>query len=744
MQRIIGLILSLLFLLHFINAQDTGTLRGVVRDSLSGEVLPFCNVIIEGTNTGASTDAAGLFFIQNLKANKLYRLNITYVGYFNKTLKVFISPNVITEVKVKLQPKSLEMQEVTKIGNKIMQANAPDIGLNRITVKQIESLPKGVEPDIFRALQYIPGVKFTSDISAKYNVWGGESSHNLIQLDRVTLYNPYHALGLFSAIDMDVVNSIEFFKGGYSAEYGGRLSSVMNVVTRTGNQNKFGGKASLSMLTGKILIEGPFINQYPMLIAVRKSHSTSILKKFFNNQNAPVNFWDVLGKISLKLPFLSSEEKASITGFYSSDKILYNDPTREDYNWTEAFLSVKLRSVSMDTPSFWEVYMSGSQYKGNIIPNQSSARFVSNKVTDYSITADYTYLFDNEDEIKAGIQIKDVSVHQNLEAFSGEIVNDVSKGSSIVVYCKYKFLSYENLGIDLGARFNLVRMAIGSSGQTYIEPRASVTYRFNPLLKFKTAVGKYTQELLAVNDENSVLNVFENWVIVPYYLNPPQNWHFLSGLYYDISENLSIAAEAYYKSIGHFTLINEKKFTISDPDFIEASGKAYGIDVSCQYTTSGAAFSLSYSFGDVKHTTNNITYNPKYNIRHSVNCLLDLNLGKGWRTGITWLYSSGRPFTQGIGYYDKADIGNFGDDNVLSNYYHYIILGEKNKGTLPDYHRMDINVNKKLVIGGLNCSLDFNIINVYNRANIFYYKRKTAERVNMLPFLPSVNLKVEI
>lgn len=744
MQRVIGIILSMLFLLQISLSQSTGTLRGLVRDSLTAEVLPFCNILIEGTSFGTSADANGYFVIQNLKSDKFYIIKVSYVGYYDKFLKVLISKGKITEEKIYLSPKSIEMREVTKIGNRTIEPNMPDIGVNRITIKQLEALPKGVEPDIFRALQYFAGVKFTSDVSAKYNVWGGESSHNLIQMDRVTLYNPYHALGLFSAIDMDVVNSIEFLKGGYTADFGGRLSSVLNIQTKTGNQKNLSAKSTLSLLTAKMMIEGPLLFDNPFLISVRKSHSSKILKKFLNNKNAPVNFWDVFGKLSLRVPFLSTEEKVSLTGFHSADKIEYDDQMQEDYNWSESFFSAKFRNISVDTPSFWEVYLSTGVYKGKVIPKLSSARYFENNLSDRSITADYTYLFENKNELKTGIQIKDIAVTQNLGAVNGKIYNETKTGSNIAVYGKYKFMSNENFGLDLGLRLNLVRIAAGTAGETFMEPRLSMTYRLNPMIKLKAALGKYTQELTAVSDENSVLTVFDHWVVVPFYIKPPQNWHYLAGLFADISDELVFEIESYYKSIGHFALINDKKYTVSDPDFIEASGRSYGADLTIHYTGRNLTARLSYSFSDVQHTVSNYNYKPKYNIKHAVSFLLDLNLGSGWRTGITWLYSSGRPFTKSVGYYDKADITNFADDNLFSTYYQYLILDEKNKGVLPDYHRMDLNLNKKLKIGNINCSLDFNILNLYNRANIFYYKRKTGERVNMLPFLPSLNLKVEI
>ena len=150
------------------------------------------------------------------------------------------------------------MQTVEKIGEKVTEKNSTDIGLQKLTLRQLEVLPKGVETDVFRSLQYLPGVQATGDVSAKYYVRGGTGDQNLVLLNGVTVYNPFHAFGLFSVIDPEIINSLEFYKGGFAAEYGGRISSVLSVITKDGNKNKYSLKASSSYLTEKHLLKVPF------------------------------------------------------------------------------------------------------------------------------------------------------------------------------------------------------------------------------------------------------------------------------------------------------------------------------------------------------------------------------------------------------------------------------------------------------------------------------------------------------
>jgi outer membrane receptor protein involved in Fe transport len=218
-------------------AQEKGALRGVVVDSASGEVLPFGNVLVQDLNIGASTNSAGYFYIPALPAKVSCTIKVSYVGYLTKYEKVYISSNKITEIKVKLVPTNIMMQSVEKIGGKTVEKNATDLGLERISSHSIEMFPKGVESDVFRTLQYIPGVQSTGDVSARYYVRGSPSNENLVLLNGVTVYNPFHAFGIFSVVDPDMINSVEFYKGGFPPEYGGRLASVLNIVTKDGNTN---------------------------------------------------------------------------------------------------------------------------------------------------------------------------------------------------------------------------------------------------------------------------------------------------------------------------------------------------------------------------------------------------------------------------------------------------------------------------------------------------------------------------
>jgi hypothetical protein len=382
---------------ELIKPQQNGNLRGFVTDSTNGEALVFCNVFLKEINAGASTNERGLYLIKSIPSGKEYEVTVSYVGYKTKILKVIIKPAVVTQLDVKLIPLSVELQTIEKVGEKIIRENATDISLERISVKEIEILPKGVETDIFRTLQYIPGVSTTGDVTAKFYVRGGSGDQNLILLNGVEIYNPFHSLGLFSVIDPDMINSIEFYKGGFTSEYSGRVSSVMDVISKDGNKNRIGFKGGLSFLTAKGLLEGPIPNG-SFMITGRMSYSNEVLKNFFNEQTIPIDFYDLSFKLNYSSEDIFENAKFAVFGFLSNDNVDYQDPLREQLKWNNNLFGFEWLQI-YDVPLFSRLGISLSSFEGEVIPNLSSMKPRYNEVKDFTISFDMNVVYENRDEI---------------------------------------------------------------------------------------------------------------------------------------------------------------------------------------------------------------------------------------------------------------------------------------------------------------------------------------------------------
>ncbi len=737
-------LLCFLILFYSVNlAQSVGIIRGTVTDSTNGEALAFGNVLVKELNVGTSTDSRGYFMITSVPSNFDYTVVVSYVGYQSEEINVKVLPGKITHIDVTLRPSSLELQTVEKIGEKVIEENATDIGLQRITVRELERLPRGVETDIFRTLQYIPGVRSTGDVSARYYVRGGSSNQNLVLIEGVPIYNPFHALGMFSAIDPEVVSSMEFYKGGFTSEFGGRLSSVLSLITKDGNKNRISGKASLSQLTAKASIEGP-IPHGSFILTGRKSTSTEVLKKFLNDQNIPIDFYDFSFKLNYSNPNFAPTSKFTVFGFLSNDKLDNDDIRKEDFEWSSNLLGVKWFQAPKETPLFFEVGLSYSNFQGSVDPNFSNAKEKNNELDDFTMNLRVNYISYNKDEIEVGLKINEIDTKLFLENTFGAISDIGGKGTNISLFGKYKFLQIPNFGIDVGTRLNLIHFSKSADGSHFFEPRVSMTYRLFPGVALKSAWGIYIQELTTLSDETEIISLFEPWLITPNYLKPARSTHYMYGIETNFFDNLTIKAEGYYKIAKDVPIVNDNKFFDGDPDLIAGEQESYGWEFFLQYSLGRMNFTSSYSLSHAFKEVEGWLYYPRYDSRHAVNLGLEVNLGDGWQTSAVWVYSSGLPFTESIGFYDRFYFNDITNQNLIENFNPFAILRDINLGRLPDYHRLDLSLSKKIEFSFAKVSLDFSIINVYDRENIFYFTRDTGERVNMLPFLPTASVKVEL
>ena len=736
-------LIFLIFLINsiFLYGQGTGNFRGTITDSTTGEALAYANVFVKEAGVGTATDKRGNFLIIGLPADHTYNVVFSFIGYNKKELNVTINPNKITHLNVQLVPVNIELQTIEKIGEKIIQKNATNIGKQTISIRQLEVMPKGVETDVLRSLQYLSGVRTTGDVSARYYVRGGTGDENLVLLNGVPVYNPFHALGLFSVIDPDMINSVEFYKGGFTAEYGGRLSSVLDITTKNGNQKSYDMAAEASFLTGKMMVEGP-IPHGSFIFTGRKSLSTGILKKFLNDQNVPINFYDASFKLNFSNPEFLNNGRFLLFGFLSGDIIDYDNPGREDFNWNNNLLGFEWLQV-YDVPLYSRLGLSFSGFNGKVNPNESNIKPKENKVTDVNFSFDLTNVFETKDELGAGFNFKALSTKLYLKNKQG-IATDLNEfGGSFTIYGKYKFLRFENFGLDAGLRYELT--GVSKNGGGIAEPRISATYRPLPFFALKGAWGIYSQQVSTIADENEVINLFEPWLITPEYLTPSTALHYIIGTEVNLTGESTIDIEGYYKIVHNLPLINQEKVLASEPDLISGRGESYGWEFSYKYITPAVSIITSYTLSWAYRSVGDYLYYPRYDSRNGVNLSAAYDFGKGWQASAVWSFNSGLPFTPLAGYYDKyfptePGTGWYSDDFFRP----YLILGDRNIERLPSYHRLDLSVSKSMQIGFLNLAVDLSVLNVYNRANIFYFKRETGERVNMLPVMPTATIKIKI
>jgi hypothetical protein len=488
----------------------------------------------------------------------------------------------------------------------------------------------------------------------------------------------------------------------------------------------------MSFLTAKGLVEGPIPNG-SFMINGRMSYNNDILKKFFNEKTVPIDFYDLSFKLNYSSADIFENAKFAVFGFLSNDNVDYEDPLREGFKWNNNIFGFEWLQI-YDVPLYSRLGISLSSFEGEVIPNLSSLKPRKNEIKDFTLKFDMNAVFTTNDEIELGLKLKtlDTKFYQvntlgattNLEQFAG----------NLSVYGKYRFLRFEDLAIDAGTRFNVTGLSREGGGS--FEPRLNMSYRLFPFLNLKAAWGIYIQEIATVSDEDEIIAVFEPWIIIPDYLDPPTATHYNIGVDIDLFRAVTFSVEGYYKLLKNLPIVNNQKYTSLDRDLIGGSGESYGWEFLFNYGVDPINFSTSYTLSWAYKEVNNWTYYPKYDARHALNLILEFNFGAGWVASSIWSYSSGYPFTELIGFYDKYFLSG--------EFLPYTVLGDRNLGRLPAYHRLDLSLVKRMELSLINMELGLSAINVYNRNNIFYFNRDTGEIVNMLPFLFTGTLKVEL
>ncbi len=716
-----------------------GTLRGIVRDSATSEVLPYANVYIPKLNTGASTDDRGFFIIPSIPANRDYLVTASFIGYAPKKVNVYIRENKITQIDVYLSKSAIKLGSILVQGER---TNSVEVTAQKIPIKEIENKAFGVETDAMRAIQLLPGVQSAGDVSARYYVRGGASNENLVLLNGTPIYNPFHALGILSVIDPDIINSVEFYKGGFDAKYGGRLSSVMDIITKDGNRNNFGAAAAISELTAKGLLQGP-IPDGSFIITGRKSYSNEILKKFTNNKSIPIDFYDATFKVNYSNPEFLPISKFTFFGFTSDDKIDYKDKLHASYNWSNSNVGFNWFTAAKNSPLFAELTLYYSKFSGGEIPITGSDRYIKNQLDDIAFKTDFTYVLNDRNEYYGGVKIDYIKTGLILKNSTGKLKNVGSEGTLFGGYGGFKLLSIKRFKADLGSRVNALKLAEGPS--LLFEPRVNLLYSLLPTLNLKAAWGIYQQQLVTISDEDEVLALFEPWIIIPSYLKVPNSIQYIGGFDYYMTNKLKFGVNGYYKVMHNLAVLNDQVIYPTDPQLINASGESHGAEATMDFHNQWMNAQLSYSYSWTTKKVRNIVYHPRYDSRNAVKIYINFELGNNWRAGIMWSYNSGMPYTQIYGYYNKYNPSDlFNSTSILTSYGYFPILAARNAANLPDYHRLDMNMSKEFHIGFVKLNIGLNVINIYDRKNLFYFDMQTGQRVNMLPFLPSIDIKAEL
>ena len=740
---------------------QTGTVRGFVYEETSGEPAMFSNVVLEGTKIGGVTDANGFFNLSKVPAGQ-YKLVVTYIGFESKEEIIEVKADKILNKKFYLSESSIQLNTVQLSAERQDAKTSVNTSVIKLTSKSLKRLPSiGGDPDIAQYLQVLPGVVFTGDQGGQLYIRGGAPIHNVVLLDGMILYNAFHSIGLFSVFDTDVIKTADVYTGGFNAEYGGRISSVVDIKTRDGNKKRLAGKVSASTFGSKLLLEGPLFKQKEngssssFILSTKTSYldkTSKSLYTYISDEGLPYSFLDIYGKASFTG---SNGSKFNVFGFNYGDDVLYSSLV--NYSWN----SYGFGSNFILIPSGASMLVEGNFSFSNYDTEQTNvgAKPKLSSIGGFNSGLDFTYFLEGESQIKYGIEVLGFGNTLNFYTPSNILVDHNDNTTEFAGFVKYKHVGTRLL-LEPSVRYH----SYTSLGESSFEPRLGLKYNLTENLRFKSAGGVFSQNLIAVNTGREVVNLFQGFISsttnLPDELNGEDRTSFLQrakhaivGLEYDINDKWTVNIEAYVKDFNQLINLNRNKlyeddennFDIDDvlkKDFIVETGLAKGLDFLFKYNDQRTSLWMVYSLGKVTRTDAFGTYLPHYNRTHNLNFVGSYVFGKdkSWTFDARWNFGSGFPFTMTQGYYENMTFDQgIATDVTQSNDDLGILYADYNTGQMPSYHRLDASLKKQIKFSK-NSLLEviFSVTNIYDRANIFYYDQLTDSRIDQLPIMPSV------
>ncbi|MFZ1525979.1 MAG: TonB-dependent receptor [Saprospiraceae bacterium] len=742
----------------FVLRSQSGTLRGHVYDAQSGSPLISANLQLMDTNTGTITDVNGFYFFTNVPPGD-YNLVATYVGYDSISVPVKISPNTIIYKSLTMTESSVQLSEVSISSSREKSRSTVNISQISVTGRQIKTLPSvGGESDIAQYLQVLPGVISTGDQGGQIYIRGGSPIQNKILLDGLNIFNPFHSVGFYSVFETELIKNTEVYTGGFGAEYGGRISAIVDITTREGNKKRMSGFLSGGPFMVKGLIEGPLKkfkeggSSISYVMTAKKSlienSSKSLYKYAATNDSVglPFSFSDYYGKLSFNG---ANGSKVNIFGFNYQDK--YANPALAKIDWTNTGGGANFVLIPSGSDIIIDGLVGFTKYNSSLQEKNDQPR--TSAIDEISAQLNFS-LFGNKSELKYGLDLRSLRTDfEFVNPFGIRIIQEQNT-TEMGLFGKYKRI-FGQLIAEPSMRIQYY----SSLGTITFEPRLGLKYNISNDLRLKFSGGRYTQNLLSTSNERDVVNLFNGFLTGPesQVLGLDNNvvknklqisHHAIVGVEYDLSKKIKLNAEAYYKDFPQLIVVNRNKTQRSQPDYSVETGSAYGAELSIKYEIPKVYVWTTYSYGFVNRYDGQQTYPTIFDRRHNANVLLTYTPDRAatWQISGRWNLGSGFPFTKTKAFYNHIDFLSGPDtdyETTNPNNVGIVYSDVRNGGRLPYYHRLDISVQKKIIFSKYtSLELNLSVTNAYNRENIFYFDRIRYERVNQLPFLPSVGAKI--
>lgn len=787
------LILSFLLFSSFAFSQSF-TVRGFITDASSGERLINANVYTSSPTRGTIANNFGFYSLTLPKGN--YSLFCSFVGYQAMTVEINLTRDTIIDFR--LNGKT-DLDEIIVTGQKKNEKlNSTQMSKVDVPIEMIRSLPAFLgEADVIKTIQLLPGVQSGTEGTSGLYVRGGGPDQNLILLDDVPVYNAEHLFGFFSVFNPDAIKSVSFYKGGFPARFGGRLSSVLDIRMKDGNKKELHGNVTIGLISSKFNLEGPLIKDRTTFnISARRTYADllarPIIKKSSNGSDVGGYFFqDFNMKISHKFSNKSNLYLSAYTGldkaYYRSDAkdTRDNEQVQEkskfDLGWGNVTTALRWNYLFSDK-LFVNTTLTYSNYLFKVNENTTNKNLTTgvknnefgldykSGIQDFAAKMDFDYFPNPNHRVKFGGSITSHTFKPGILAFaeSGQENNakiDTAFGNPDIH--AQEMYAYLEDNIELGSKFS-VNLGLHSSGflvdgkfYPSLQPRISMRYLASDRLSLKAAYSKMSQNIHLLS--SSTINLpTDLWLPTTKRVKPQVSHQFALGGIYQVKPGIDFSIEGFYKSMSNLLEYKEGASfvgaTTGWEDKVEmGKGWSYGAEFLLQKSTGKTTGWIGYTLSKAERQFDNLNFGEKfyarYDRRHDISVVLNHRFSDRFDLGLTWVYGTGNAVTLPTQIASTADISTISYTMGYPYQTNYEYFGERNNYRMPSYHRMDVgfNFHKQKKHGIRTWSLGF--YNVYSRQNPFFLmfqensdkekaqtgKDRKLSQISLFPIIPSIS-----
>ena len=749
------------------------TLSGIIRESGSGETLPGVSIYCDSLRIGVQSNAYG-FYSLTLPEGK-HRIKISALGFsaidsvitFNQNLRVDFNVGqgiALKEVVINAEAKKRISEE-------------SQMSVINIPVQQIKDIPALMgEKDVLKVIQLMPGVQKGSEGSSGIYVRGGGPDQNLIILDDANVYNAYHLFGFFSLFNGDALKSVELVKGGFPASYGGRLSSVINMQMKEGNQEEFHGEAGIGLISSRLVLEGPLKKKKSsFLISARRTYVDALIYPFLPpEQKGGYFFYDLNAKLNYTL---TDKDRLYLSGYFGKDKFYFNSNNdgfklKGNLNWGNATGTLRWNHIYSgklfsNTSAIFTNYQLGIGSREEFDSSYFDLQFGS-AIRDYTIKHDFDFYPNSKHHIRFGglaifhrFKPSAVVVKSSDALSAGISVNSIyTMESGLYVEDDWKISG--RLKANIGLRVS--HYVANKTSFTNPEPRVSARYSITEKSAVKASYALMNQYLHLLSSTGVSLPT-DLWVPATRNLRPMQSQQWALGWAQELPKGINLTIEGYYKNMRDISFYKEGAsfLLIDNPEgaqginweknITQGKGWSYGSEFLLQKEkgkwSGWIGYTLSWTYVQFDSINFGKKFFPRYDRRHDISIVNIYKFNDRIKLSCTWVYGTGNAITLPVAQYDAAphnpaQIDNFSQYNFIGFRNDY---GEKNSFRMAPYHRLDVGIQFTKVKERYTRTFELSFYNAYNRWNPFFYyieKGVTATQnklmqVTLFPILPSVS-----